>query len=97
MTAMEIRTALTRTFVHGTNVPLAEIRTVGELKVAIKYARQVNVFVVWNHDDGDYVEVKKATILRDLCIDTPSDGAHGGRDNGTAVKAHIQDGAVFIG
>lgn len=73
------------------------LNTVGELKIAIKYARRVNVFVAWSRDDGDYVEVKKSTILRDLCIDTANDGAHGGRDDGTAVKAHVQDGEVFIG
>lgn len=72
------------------------LTTLGELKATIRRAKTLYVWVNWQGDDGDYIAVSKAAFLRGIGADSPFDGAHGGRHDGTHVRAREDDGDVYV-
>ena len=72
------------------------VRDLGELKQAMKKAKAVFVWCNWNDDDGDYIPVTKSAFLRAVGADTPNDGAHGGRCNGTVIRAELRGDELYV-
>lgn len=73
------------------------IKTIGQLKSAFKSCAKCFVWVCWNGEDGDYVEVSKASFLRSIGADTPNDGAYGGINDSTFINADCRDdGCVYV-
>lgn len=71
-------------------------KTLRELKIALKVAKNVYVWCNWTQDDGDYIEVTKRGFLRSIGADTPNDGAHGGKHDSTPVAFRIEDNGTSI-
>jgi hypothetical protein len=70
----------------------------GDLKKAIKKAKNVYVWAnVWG-DEGEYLKITKKDLLRSMNADTPNDGAYGGRPDETPTSRYEldADGDLFI-
>ena len=58
---------------------------------------EVFVWVNCWGDEGEYIQVTKKALLVGMGIDTPNDGAHGGRGDWTPCKARLEsDGRLYI-
>lgn len=72
------------------------LRTLGEFKKALKDCETLFVWVNWQGDDGDYIEVPKSKFLRSINADTPSDGAHGGRMDETPIDYRVDATSIYV-
>ena len=69
----------------------------GELKRAIKTAGALFVWVNWEGDDGDYIQVAKSSFLRSIGADTPyEESGDGGRPDWTPVRAELRGNDVYV-
>lgn len=79
------------------------LRTLGELKAAIRTAKVVYVWVNWEGEDGDYIAITKASFLRGIGADTPAEydaegnpTGHGGKMDHTACRAELRGDEVYV-
>jgi hypothetical protein len=91
MTTNDVKRVDTQTLAY------TPIRTTGELKTAVRQAKEVFVWVNCFGDDGEYIRVTKTALLVGMGIDTPNDGAHGGRMDETPCRARLEaNGLLYI-
>lgn len=75
---------------------VVKVRTLADLKLAIRSAPSVFVRVRWLPDHpGDFVPVSGKQLLEAIGADAAAD--EGGHPDTLAVKAVVVDGEVFVG
>lgn len=71
------------------------LTTAGQLRVALKTAKTVYVWCnVWG-EDGEYVQVTKAALVRAMSLE-PNEGAHGGVPDCREVKARLDGDELYV-
>ena len=75
---------------------ILKLRTLAELKLALRSAPAVFVRVRWQPDHpGDFVPVAAKPLLESIGADAPAD--EGGHPDTLPVKAVVVDGELFVG
>ena len=77
-------------------ITYVQLRTVGEIKKALKGKKYLFVWCNWQREDGCYIRVLKKDFLTSIGADTPNDGAHGGIHDNTVAHARIEDDEVYV-
>ena len=72
------------------------LRTLGEFKKALKDCSTLYVWVNWQGDEGDYIEVPKSKFLKSIGADVPNDGAHGGPMDATPISYRVDATTIYV-
>ena len=72
------------------------LRTLGEFKKALKDCSVLYVWVNWQGEEGDYIEVPKSKFLKSIGADVPNDGAHGGPMDATPISYRVDATTIYV-
>lgn len=72
------------------------MKTLKELKAALKTCKTLYVWCNWQVEEGDYIEASKPKFLRSIGADTPNDGAHDGLHDNTPINFRVESEEIYV-